>query len=696
MVQAGSDATGQMRSRAPLAACGCAKSLGSKACAGVAAGMLALGAGCREPDPPRLVARVGCGIEGDDFVDTLRVQARGDFPTHSGTQVVFSGGEETLAWGGLPVDGVTVEGLFGQTVEAVGRTARLADEGEIPVYFAPVDSVCPVKGNVGPRESVAAAVGPTGDVLITGGRDAEGDLLDEVVHLHDEEGRVALLSNPLPAARVGHTVHALGERRFVVVGGASTGPDALGHVVLVDLDDEVDPVSAEVPVPLAADEGPARAYHAGARSPDGRILVAGGCTRLDPEAECWVEEEPGVHGTAMWIDAVGSGLVFRPGPDLVVPRYGAFLSFQRDGVAYLAGGWDEAGRPVHVVERYRPDSIRFLRYGGDLGEAIDDDVAVVGATVLEGGVVVLVLADGRIHWLTEHERDTFEPWSGWCGSDEPCFADLPGSGASVTRRGVVTLPGERVLADGVLLPVGGLGYGGTDVLDPFVSSPGHPVTAERRVGTMPVVLADGSVLLVGGRDPTSGELATPLALRMRPELDGPDERIPEVDRAERGSLMVHDLGRAERAADGLNLLVTFDSVDPRFPEVRARARGFRSASFRFDMTVHVGPEEVVPYLVLEHGGVEAVSVAFEPDAIQAYVRDAQERVQSFSCASTGLRFSDPQVLQVEVRPGGVLVRNRGETLGQCPLTNEPRQWSVGVGASGAGDVLVSGLRLTRL
>jgi hypothetical protein len=215
------------------------------------------------------------------------------------------------------------------------------------------------------------------------------------------------------------------------------------------------------------------------------------------------------------------------------------------------------------------------------------------------------------------------------------------------------------------------------------------------VDTTPVVLADGSVLLVGGRNPDTDELATPLVLRMRPELDGPDERIPEVDRAARGSLVAHDPERAVLEGETLRLLAA-ESPDPRFPRVRVHARGFRSASFRFDVTVQVTSGQVVPQLVLEHGGVEAVSVSFEPDRIQAHVRDAQERVQDLSCAPTGLRFDEAQVLRVEVRPEGVLLRQGGQTLGQCPVGGEPRQWSVGVGASGTGEMLVYGLRLTRL
>lgn len=105
--------------------------------------------------------------------------------------------------------------------------------------------------------------------------------------------------------------------------------------------------------------------------------------------------------------------------------------------------------------------------------------------------------------------------------------------------------------------------------------------------------------------------------------------------------------------------------------------------------------DAVPHLVLEHGGVEAVSVALEPDRVQGHFRSPQGVEVSVSCASRGLDFSSQaQVLRFEVSPGSIVLSRGSQVVAQCPGLSE-RPWSVGIGASGGGDLLLSGLRLSR-
>ena len=67
------------------------------------------------------------------------------------------------------VAGVTVEGVSVGNIVAVGRTARLHDEGELPVYFSPRDRLCPVDSDLASRDVGAMTVNDAGDVVVVGG-----------------------------------------------------------------------------------------------------------------------------------------------------------------------------------------------------------------------------------------------------------------------------------------------------------------------------------------------------------------------------------------------------------------------------------------------------------------------------------------------------------------------------------------------
>src|SRR5690606_38324350 len=121
----------------------------------------------------------------------------------------------------------------------------------------------------------------------------------------------------------------------------------------------------------------------------------------------------------------------------------------------------------------------------------------------------------------------------WCVDDSPCFSkpappdsmsDPEAPDPIRAPRSLVSLPGERVLADGFLLPVAGVGSTGAEARDlsmPTIDNPLPP--PGQRTGAAVAVLADGSVLVAGGRDPVDDSPAIPFFVRVRPELDGPDE-----------------------------------------------------------------------------------------------------------------------------------------------------------------------------
>jgi hypothetical protein len=469
--------------------------------------VLSIQSGCGGPETIELAAIRGCGL--DQAFSGLRVRVLGDLAPGGGTELLLGPGER----GRIPAlpdraTGIAAEGLFGTTVTAVGRSygidptlaiGRIAgsddDASSLSVYFAEPDSLCALDEQPSPRTSPSAA-GLAGDLLLAGGVDAQGELLDELVHVDLFSGELHPLAASLPSPRQGHVVHALQDRRFVILGGAE--PDvALDQLLIVD----VAHASVEVAGPLRVDGEPqALAQPASARSGvDGRILLAGGCDEVDAQARC-----EGALDLALWIDLnqLGSNGGTQRLPDLVVARHAADALVSADGVAWIAGGLDADGIGLGSVERLHPGGAWELVY------TLPSGAAVVGFTLLDGGLVLLAESSGTIHWWSEAGSGSLDPTS-----------RAPPLDPTTTARPLVTLPGERVLVDAWLFNPA------TAAVDPALER--ELLSADPRMGAELLTLPDGTVLFVGGETHDAELAATPL-LRLRPRLDGPDEWIPEL------------------------------------------------------------------------------------------------------------------------------------------------------------------------
>ncbi len=656
----------------------------------------ALTSACGGDPPQRVVGLLGCGLEGNVFT-RFRVTSRGDFPDTTDSQVIVESGIADLDVDDEAIDAVTIEGLFGDTVTVVGRTARLRDNGELPVYFAPVDQWCAVASAVTARDPGSIAVGPEGDVVVVGGRDADGSLLSEIVTLQDETNVAIALNQGLPVPSVGHSVHPVGPGRFAVIGGASTGPTALGTVVFIELGSSGGRVNEPIAIDLPPQSDPARAYFGAVEVRPDEILVTGGCSMITPTGACDVEAGPALAST-YWFSITEAGtLEFGGGPSLLSTRYDHQAHVSRDGVVFIAGGRAADGTPRQQPERLLPGADAFEAYGPALTLELAPDTEIDDSALLDGGMLVLVMSDDTIHWVTETETGL---WDQWCFEEDGreadnCFVSPMDEMVQMLprpRHSLTSLPGERVLADEWLLAVGGLGQTGDDAIDlalPNVQITNPPPGA--RVGAATVVLDDGSVLLAGGRDPDTRQPALPFFVRLRPALDGADEVVPDVDDLARGSLLALQPDRV-RLEDGVVRLLSA-GLREEFPSVRARARGFRSSRFRFE--VSLSAEEADPHIVLEHGAVAGISIRLEPERLRAFMRDSSGTVLPISCGTAPLNFSSPQVIGVEVTPESIRIRRGIEEVGQCPGPGDVLS-AVGIGASGSGTVEASTLRLTRL
>jgi hypothetical protein len=630
--------------------------------------VLSHGSGCGGPETIELVAIHGCGLE-QEF-SGLRVRVLGDLAPGGGSEVLLGPNEQ----GSIPAlhedaTGIAAEGLFGTTVTAVGRSygidpelaaGRIPGFGErealLPIYFAEPDSLCALDEQPSPRESPSAA-GPAGDLLLAGGVDDQGALLDELVHVDLFTGELRTLAASLPSPRRGHAVHALPDRRFLIIGGAESNV-ALDQLLIVDMADDS---SDEAPLRLDG-EPLALANHASARSDvDGRILLAGGCDDVDAQARC-----EGALGLSLWLDSNDLSSIRLP--DLAVPRQSADALVGADGVAWIAGGLGADGLALGSVERLVP--------GGEweVVHTLPDGEAAAGFTLLDGGLVLIADASGTIHWWSEAGSGSLDPTS-----------RAPALEPTTTARPLSTLPGERVLVD-------------TWLFDPATASV-DPATervllsADPRLGAELLALPDGTVLFVGGETAAAELVFTPL-LRLRPRLDGPDEWIPELTGPQTDAFVGNAPGRATVVVGGVRLDAVAGEVDV-LPPVRVHVRGFRSRSFRLEFD-HAADSGALAHVTLEQGSNALLAMALGADGLVARRRLADGSVEILDCGASTADPGSPLVLEVDDAGRRARLSGPDGVLATCVLDwPSSAGLAVGFGASGAGSARFFGLRLAR-
>ena len=644
---------------------------------GARAGMLAacmglnlsLVGGCGGGESIELVAIRGCGL--DQTFSGLRVRVVGDLTPGAGSELLLGPGER----GSMPAlpdeaTGVVAQGLFGTTATAVGRSFGVDGElarGRVPgfdtdaplltVYFAAPDSWCEVASSPGRREAASAA-GPAGDVLLVGGVAADGALLDELVHHDLFTGDTRSLDASLPTARRGHVVHALASARsFVVVGGARAN-EVLDEWLVVDVAG-----SGSVAASGRLEHALTDAAHA--RSPvDGRVLLAGGCELVDAVARC----DPGsAHARAAWLEvdvlARGQGGVEQL-PDLTASRVGAHAVVGHDGVAWVAGGLGLDGLGLSTVERLRPGDDAW-----SVVHTLPDERVAAGITVLDGGLVVLAEAAGPIHWWSEAGSGELDPLS-----------RAPALEPVTTARPLTTLPGERVLVDNWLFAPA------SAAVDPGLER--VMLSTEARSGALALGLDDGTLLLIGGRELSSGELAEPSLLRVRPELDGPDEWTPDLAGPQTDAFVTNAPGRATVVVGGLRLDALGDAIDA-LPPVRAHVRGFRSRSVRLEFQ-HEVDAGTAAHVIVEQG---SSVVAIELGTGLVRRRSADGSTHVLDCSDTP--GTSPWVLELdgdELRLDG-----DGRAVARCEVAwPSSAGVAVGFGVSGSGSARFFDLRLARI
>jgi hypothetical protein len=446
----------------------------------------ALGCGGTEQRAIRLErvappADPACGAPED--ARTLLVRALGDFPASEANVASIAvepdAGEFNLAGFPAGTRALEVEVLgFGGAVRAVGRSAEfelaeIAEGGAIPIFMAPPRGSCPTGPAAVDRvHPLVARSGPL--VLVAGGQGAGGAPVAEVEVYDPAVGPFSGLGAPLygsdlASGLAGASMTAMAGGRVVVAGGAASAYQVF------------DPERREFDGALFLRQ--ARAYHAAIALDDDRLLLAGGCARLDGVA-C----EPGSELGTSAILSVDSGEL-SDGPPLVRVRIGGVAIPDGAGRVLLIGGVDAAGAPVTDAERIDPA-------GSDPGELVGA-AGGAAAQLASGAVLAAFAAEGA------PPDDAGAVLAG--GASTAVDVGPARTGATLTA-----------LEDGLVLAVGG-------DQPPGLYAPARaeldllPGVAAPCAGHAAIRLADGSVLLVGGTG-ADGEPAA--ASIFRPDLLG--------------------------------------------------------------------------------------------------------------------------------------------------------------------------------
>ncbi|MCC6999476.1 MAG: hypothetical protein IT370_33005 [Deltaproteobacteria bacterium] len=421
---------------------------------------------------------------GSSAVRQVVVKVLGDFPPTEDTAMASPiSGMATSRTIPTGTRVLTVEGLGdrGELV-AMGRSAELTLAGgdapaarRVPILYAAPRAGCPTMTPVGgPRAQHTATLLEGGGVLIAGGitlinneeRLATESELYQPAEARFVRGPDLYRRDPL----IGHSATRLSDGRVLVFGGEKAAYQLVA----------ADGLSAEPPSFLAGSEQ--RAYHGAVALPGGRALLLGGCREVDQSHAC--RAGTALDTTVRFDPATGA---LEAGPRLLVARIEPEVVLRADGLLVVAGGHDDAGAPL------------------DSAELVDPSAA--SATALPGaGAGRLVAALGGGVLSVGGPRGTARREATLRSLGAPALA-LGELGEARGGHAVVALE------DGSVLVSGGLDAAAAarpEVAELELWRPGggrfEPLRAtmsHRREHTA-TRLSDGSVLLVGGRDPTPG------------------------------------------------------------------------------------------------------------------------------------------------------------------------------------------------
>ena len=332
------------------------------------------------------------------------------------------------------------------------------------------------------RSAAAAALLPSGEILLTGGAGADGSL--DSVNLYGSDGAFSAVA-PMGEPRADHTAVRLNDGRVLVVGGRNaSGPvgsaelfdggtwlsttgltDARwGHTATLLLDGRVliaggenaagPVVSLEVFDPATATFSAAgtlmtaRKQHAAARLANGRVLIAGGAS-----------SDAVLQSTEIFDPATGQVL---SGPALNIARHGLSATTLLDGRVLFIGGHDgttnlasaEIYSDVSNAITQAAASSPMVSRRGHQAFLLPNNNAVL----IVGGIAQETI-DGAIVEQPTSAAELYLPWLNQVWQTGPmAVARTAAAGAALSTESYGTTPA----GDGLLMVAGGDSVGASE------------------------------------------------------------------------------------------------------------------------------------------------------------------------------------------------------------------------------------------
>jgi len=233
-----------------------------------------------------------------------------------------------------------------------------------------------------------------------------------------------------------------------------------------------------------------RASHTATRLPDGRVLIAGGCSEQGCE---------GMDRAARADLYDPADRRFRAGPAMTVARAGHTATALRDGRVLITGGYGAEGRaPWSSAETYDPAKGAFV----SAGSMVDGRGSHTATLLADGRVLVVGGVDGR---GTLSTVELYDPATGRFTRAAPLPAPRATHGAALLADGRV------LVAGGQSVPGHGNGLLDTALLyDPVANSWREAGRLAVPKYKLAVAAVPGGAVVVGGQtaDDPGARLAT--------------------------------------------------------------------------------------------------------------------------------------------------------------------------------------------